>query len=396
MNSSTSSASYIVAAKRTAIGRFGGALKDVPLRKLGTVALQTAIKEAGLSPEQIEEVLLGHVLQAGNNNIARLCAVEAGIPFSTPASVINQQCASGMAAVQYADRLIRCGDRDVVLAGGVESMSTVPYISRAARWGARLGHVEMEDEVMSGLTCGITGLQMGRTAENIARKYSISREEQDEFALASQEKALAAIEAGKFRDEIAPVEIPQRKAAPLVFETDEHPRATSIEQLAGLKPAFDQDGTVTAGNASGINDGAACLVLASQQAVEKYSLTPVARVVSSAVTGVEPEVMGLGPILATQTALGKAGLSLDDVDLFEIQEAFAAQVLGVLRELPIPRAKLNVNGSGIALGHPIGCSGARVLVTLLHEMRRRGAQLGLATVCVGGGMGSATIIETIP
>lgn len=389
------STSYIISAKRTAIGRFGGALKDLQLRDLGTVAIKAAIQNSGLASAQIEEVLLGHVLQAGNNNIARFCAVDAGIPFSTPASVINQQCASGMAAVQHADRLIRCGERDVVLAGGVESMSTVPYISRTTRWGARLGHIEMEDEVTSGLTCGITGLQMGNNAENIASKYAISREEQDEYAHGSQQKALAAIEAGKFKDEIAPVKIPQRKGEVLTFEIDEHPRSTSLEQLAKLKPAFAENGTVTAGNASGINDGAAALVLASQEAVEKYGLKPIARVMSSAVTGIEPEVMGLGPIEATRTALRKANLTLDDIDLFEVQEAFAAQVLGVLRELPIVWEKLNVNGSGIALGHPIGCSGARVLVTLLHEMQRRNVKRGLATVCVGGGMGSATIVELV-
>lgn len=339
--------------------------------------------------------MLGQVLLAGNNNIARFSAVDAGIPYSVPASVINQQCASGMAAVQHADRLIRLGDRDIVLAGGLESMSSVPFISRSLRWGARMGHSQMEDEVTTGLSCGITGLAMGGTAENIAARYNISREEQDELAFESQSRAAAAIAAGRFKDEIVPVEIPQRKGDPVIFDTDEHPRATSLEQLAKLKAVFQKDGTVTAGNASGLNDGAAALVVASAAAVEKHNLKPIARIVSTAVTGVEPEVMGLGPILAIQTALRKAELGLDDIDLYEVNEAFAAQVLGVLREVPIPREILNVNGSGIALGHPVGCTGARVLVSLLHEMQRRNARRGLASVCVGGGMGSATIVELI-
>lgn len=387
--------SYIISARRTAIGSFGGALRDVPLRRLGTIVAADAIKAAGLAPADIEEVLLGNVLQAGQNNIARFCAVDAGIPFRVPASVINQQCASGMASVQHADRMIRCGDRDIILAGGLESMSSVPYISRSARWGARLGNAALEDEMASGLTCGITNLQMGCTAENIARRYSISREEQDAFALQSQQKTLAAIETGKFNAEIVPVEVPQRKGDPLIFDTDEYPRQTSLEQLAKLKPAFEKDGTVTAGNASGINDGAAALVIASQNAVDKYGLKPLARIVSTATTGVEPEVMGLGPILAMQTALQKANLQLADMDLVEINEAFAAQVLGVLREVPVPPEKLNVNGGGVALGHPIGCSGARILVTLLHEMKRRNLRYGLASLCVGGGMGSATIVEMV-
>jgi acetyl-CoA C-acetyltransferase len=387
--------SYIISARRTAIGRFGGALRDVPLRHLGTVTAADAIEKSGLLPQDIEEVLYGHVLQAGQNNMARFCAVDAGIPFSAPASVINQQCASGMAAVQHADRMIRCGDREIVLAGGMEHMSGAAFISRTMRWGARMGHAEMEDELTSGLTCGLAKISMGQTAENIARKYSISRAEQDEFALQSHTKALAAMASGTFKAEIVPIEIPQRKAEAIVFDIDEHPRQTSLEQLSMLKPAFEAGGTVTAGNASGLNDGAAALVIASQNAVEKHGLKPLARIVSTAVTGVEPEVMGLGPILAIQTVLKKAGLQLSDMDLVEINEAFAAQVLGVLYEIPVPREKLNVNGGGVALGHPVGCSGARILVTLLHEMQRRGARFGLASLCIGGGMGSATIVEII-
>lgn len=389
------SESFIIAARRTAIGHFGETLRDVPLRQLGATVAKDVIAQAELAPSDVEEVILGHVLQAGNNNIARLVALDAGLPVEATAWVINQQCASGMAAVQQADLLIRAGERDVVVAGGVESMSTVPYISRSARWGARFGNSELEDEVKSGLTCGYSGLQMGCTAENIARRHGITRQEQDEFALRSQANAQAAIAAGKFKDEIVPVAIPQRKGKPLLFDTDEHPRSTTIEQLTKLKPAFEQDGTVTAGNASGINDGAAALVLASKEAVNKYGLKPLARIFSTAVVGVEPEVMGLGPVNAIKKALHKAHLGLDDIDLVEINEAFAAQVLGVLREVPVPLKKLNVNGSAIALGHPIGCSGARVLVTLLHEMRKRGAKRGLASVCVGGGMGSATVVELI-
>jgi acetyl-CoA C-acetyltransferase len=387
--------SYIISARRTAIGSFGGTLRDVPLRRLGTIVVADAITKAGLAPKDMEEVLLGQVLQAGQNNIARFCAVDAGIPFRVPASIINQQCASGMTSVQHADRMIRCGDRDIMLTGGLESMSSVPFISRATRWGARLGNAALEDELASGLTCGLSHLQMGSTAENIARRYSISREEQDKFALQSQQKALAAIETGKFKEEIVPVEVPQRKGDPIIFDTDEYPRQTSLEQLAKLKPAFEKDGTVTAGNASGLNDGAAAIVVASEAAVEKHGLNPIARIVSTAVTGVEPEVMGLGPILAMQTALQKAGLQLDDMDLVEINEAFAAQVLGVLKEVLVPPEKLNVNGGGVALGHPIGCSGARILVTLLHEMKRRNLRYGLASLCVGGGMGSATIVEIV-
>ncbi|MEO6906627.1 MAG: acetyl-CoA C-acetyltransferase [Abditibacteriaceae bacterium] len=387
--------SYIISARRTAIGSFGGVLRDVPLRSLGTTIIKDAFTQSTLTPDDIEEVLLGNVLQAGQNNIARFCAVDAGIPVGAPASVINQQCASGMASVQHADRMIRCGDRDIILAGGLESMSSVPYISRSARWGARMGNSVLEDELSSGLTCGLSHLHMGGTAENIARHYSISREEQDEFALRSQQKTLSAIEAGRFKDEITPVEVPQRKGDPIFFDTDEYPRQTSLEQLAKLKPAFQKDGTVTAGNASGINDGAAAIVIASQSAVDKHGLKPIARIVSTAVTGVEPEVMGLGPITAMQIALQKANLQLDDMDLVEINEAFAAQVLGVLKEIPVPLEKLNVNGGGIALGHPIGCSGARILVTLLHEMKRRNLRYGLASLCVGGGMGSAVVVEMV-
>ncbi len=389
----TTGESYIVAARRTAIGRFGETLRDVPVRQLGAVAIEAVLKDAGLAPDQVEEVVFGHVLQAGNLLVGRTAAVDAGIPYSVPASVVNQACASGMTAVHQAHMLLRCGERDLVVAGGAESMSTVPYLSFSMRWGSKYGTVGLEDELANGLSCSLTGLKMGETGENIAKRYGITREEQDEYAFHSQRKALAAIKAGHFKKEIVPIELKGRKGEVTVFDTDEHPRETSLESLAKLRPAFAQDGTVTAGNASGINDGAAALIIASKAAVERHGLKPLARIVSTGTTGVEPEVMGLGPIEASRRALQKAGLTIDDLDLVEINEAFAVQALGVLKELPVPLEKLNVNGGAVALGHPIGCSGARVLVTLLHELQRRGLKRGLATLCVGSGMGIATIVE---
>jgi len=392
----TTGESYIVAARRTAIGRFGETLRDVPVRRLGAVAIEAVLKDAGLAPAQVEEVVFGHVLQAGNVLVARNAAVDAGIPYSAPALVVNQACASGMTAVHQAHMLLRCGERDIVVAGGAESMSSVPYLSFSTRWGSKFGTVGLEDELANGLSCSITGLKMGETGENIAKRYGITREEQDEYAFHSQRKALAAIEAGRFKKEIVPIELKGRKGEVNVFDTDEHPRETTLESLAKLRPAFAKDGTVTAGNASGINDGAAALIIASKAAVERHGLKPLARIVSTGTTGVEPEVMGLGPIEASRRALQKAGLTIDDLDLVEINEAFAVQALGVLKELPVPLEKLNVNGGAVALGHPIGCSGARVLVTLLHELQRRGLKRGLATLCVGSGMGIATIVELTP
>ena len=389
--------SFIVGARRTAIGRFGEALRDVPLRTLASTAMKAAMEHAALAPEAVEEVVMGHVVQAGQNGVARTAALDAGIPHTATVWAINHACASGLSAIAHADRMIRLGERDLLVAGGFESMSSIPFLSRSARWGARFGHAELEDELKTGLTCAACGLGMGETAENVARRHNISRQEQDEWALRSQNYALEAIKAGRLREEIVPVPVPQRKGDPILFDTDEHPRLTSLEKLGLLKPAFvtDGTGTVTAGNASGINDGAAAVVVASERALEQHNLKPLARILANANTGIEPEVMGLGPVLAIQEVLTKAKLQLDDIDLFEINEAFAAQLLGVLREVPVPHDKLNVNGSGIALGHPVGCTGARVMVSLLHEMKRRDARYGLASVCVGGGMGAAMIVERI-
>ena len=386
---------FIVAAQRSAIGRFGGALGQQPLAEWGTTVLRATVKAAGLAPEVIEEVILGQTLGAGHGiTVARRIALQAGLADGSRAWTLNQACASGMVAVQHADRMIRCGDAAIIVAGGVEHMSAAPFISRSLRWGARFGAAKMEDEVENGLTCPVTALVMGCTAENIRRQYNISRQEQDEFAHRSQELAHAAIQSKRFADEIVPIEI-AAKQAKIIFDIDEHPRLSSVAVLGKLKPAFDAAGTVTAGNASGINDGAAMLVVASAAAVNKHGLQPVARIVASATSGVDPKVMGLGPILAIQRVLAKAGLTLADMELFEINEAFAVQVLGVLREVPVPLAKLNVNGGGIALGHPTGCSGARILVTLIHEMKKRGLRFGLASLCVGGGMGAATIVEVL-
>jgi len=389
--------SFIVGARRTAIGRYGEALRDVPLRTLAATAIKAALEHAAVAPEAIEEVVMGNVVQAGQNGVARSAALDAGILPAATVWTINHACASGMSAISQADRMIRLGERDLLVSGGFESMSSIPFLSKSTRWGARFGHAELEDELKTGLTCHYCGLGMGETAENVARRHNITREEQDEWALRSQNGALAAIEAGRFKEEIVPIPIPQRKGDPIIFDTDEHPRQTSLEQLGKLKPAFvtDGTGTVTAGNASGINDGAAAVVVASRRAVEQHNLKPLARILSSANTGIEPEIMGLGPVLAIQEVLAKAKLQIEDIDLFEINEAFAAQVLGVLREVAIPREKLNVNGSGIALGHPVGCTGARVIVSLLHEMKQRNARYGLASVCVGGGMGAAMIVERI-
>lgn len=387
MNTNT----YILSARRSAIGRFGGALKDLPLHIWGSRILQSAVEYAGVDPQSVEQVITGRCFGTENRRIT----LEAGLPPETVSSSVYQACASGMVALHHADRLIRLGEADVVAAGGVEHMSAVPYLSHHTRWGARLGHAEMEDWLKTGLSCPVTGISMGETGENIRRKHQISREDQDAFAHASQEKAARAIESGFFKKEIEPLEIPLPKGQSMTFDTDEHPRLSSVETLAKLKPAFEKDGTVTAGNSSGINDAAAYLVCASEDYVEAKNLKPLARVVSHAVSGLDPKVMGLGPVLSMQKALDRAGLTVDQIDLFEINEAFAVQVLGVVKELPLPMDRLNVNGGAIALGHPVGCSGARIMVTLLHELQRRGLRRGLAGLCVGGGMGAATVVELL-
>jgi acetyl-CoA C-acetyltransferase len=387
----------IISGVRTAIGAFGGALKDVSTRDLGRVVIEGAINRAGIDPADIEEVIMGNVLQVGGGmNVARQAAIAAGIPEAVSSFTVNKVCGSGLKAVALAAQAIAAGDADLIVAGGVESMSRAPYLLPNARWGYRMGNGEMIDSMLSeGLTCAIAGCHMGITAENIAAKYSISREDQDAFSADSQLRAAEAIAAGRFAEEIVPVLIPQKKGAPLAFQVDEYPRAgTTADTLAKLRPAFmKENGTVTAGNASGINDGAAALVVVSEDRARLMELSSLGTIVSYASGGVDPRYMGMGPIPAIERALEKAELKLSDIDLFELNEAFAAQSLAVVRELGIDPALVNVNGGAIALGHPIGASGARVLVTLLHEMRRRKVKRGLSALCIGGGQGIAMIVE---
>jgi len=387
----------IVSAVRTPIGTFGGALKETPATKLGAVVVAEAVKRAHLAPDQIGEVIVGNILQAGLGlNPARVAALEAGIPIEVPSYTINKACGSSIKAVILGAQSILLGEADIVVAGGMESMSTSPYLLRRARWGQRLGHGQVEDTILAdGLTCPITSVHMGVTAEQIARKYGISREEQDRFAVRSQEKAQRAIKDGKFEGEIVPVQIPQPKGDQLMFAQDEHPRDTTLEKMARLKPAFQDGGTVTAGNASGINDGASAVVVTSMQKARKLGLKPLGAIRSWASAGVDPSFMGMGPVPACRKALERAELKPDEIDLYEIHEAFAAQVLGVLREFPVPEEKLNIHGGGIALGHPIGASGARILTTLLYALHDRGGRYGLATGCIGGGQGIAMVVERL-
>jgi acetyl-CoA C-acetyltransferase len=387
----------IVAATRTPIGTLGGALAQIPATTLGALAVREAMRRANLDPKLVDEVILGHVLPAGLGlNPARVAALEGGVPKEVGSYGVNKACGSGLKAVALAAQSILLGDADVVVAGGMESMSGAPYILRKARFGVRLGHDELLDSMIAdGLTCPITHVHMGITAENIVAKYGISRQEQDEFSAESQQKAGAAIKGGKFKKEIVPVEIPAKKGETIKFDTDEHPRPeTTAERLAGLKPAFKKDGgSVTAGNASGINDGAAAVVVMSDAKAKELKLTPLAKIRAAASAGVDPSIMGMGPWPASEKALKKAGLRREEIDLWELNEAFAGQSLGVLRELHIPKNRVNVNGGAIALGHPIGASGARVLVTLLHAMEDRDARLGVASLCIGGGQGISMIVE---
>lgn len=387
----------VVSAVRTPIGTFGGTLKEMPVTKLGAFVVAEALKRAHLEPRQVDELIIGNILGAGLGlNPARVVALQAGLPIEVPAYTVNKACGSSIKAVILAAQSILLGEAEIIVAGGMESMSTPPYYIRRARWGQRLGHGELEDAILTdGLTCPITFVHMGVTAENIAQKYGISREEQDLFALKSQEKALAALKAGKFQAEVVPVPVPQPKGEPVLFAQDEHPRETSLEKLAKLKPAFKEGGTITAGNASGINDGAAAVVVTSMKKAKQLGLKPLAGIRSWASAGVDPAFMGMGPVPASQKALKKAGLKPEDIDLYEIHEAFAAQVLGVLREFPVPPEKLNIHGGGIALGHPIGASGARVLTTLLYALQERGGRYGLATGCIGGGQGIAMVVERL-
>ena len=386
----------IVSAVRTAIGSFMGTLSSTPATELGALVIKEAVNRAGITGEQVDEVIMGNVLQAGlGQGPARQAALKAGLPIETTSMAVNKLCGSGLKAVHLGMQAIQTGDAEIVVAGGMENMSLAPHLLKGARDGLRMGDGKLSDSMLEdGLLCAVNSYHMGVTAENIAEQYSLTREEQDEFSAWSQQKAESAINEGRFADEIVPVVIPQRKGEPIVFDTDEFPRAgVTAEKLAKLKPAFKKDGTVTAGNASGINDGAAALVLMSREKAEELGIKPMAVIRGNGAAGVDPRIMGIGPIPATKKALEKAGLSMEDIDLVEANEAFAAQSLAVGRDLEIPREKLNVNGGAVALGHPIGASGARVLVTLLHEMKRRGSQYGLATLCIGGGQGVATIVE---
>ena len=386
----------IVAAVRTPIGSFGGSLKDISTVDLGSLVIKNAIERAGLEPEQVDEVIMGNVLGAGlGQNVARQMSVHAGVPVTVPAFTINKVCGSGLKAVQLAVQAVLCGDAEVVVAGGAENMSQAPYILPNQRWGSRMGNATVVDTMLrDGLTDGFEDYHMGITAENVAEQYGITREDQDSFALQSQKRAVAAVEAGRFKEEIVPVEIPQRRGEPLVFDTDEFPRKdVSLEGLSKLRPAFQKDGSVTAGNSSGINDGAAAVVVMSAEKAKELGVPVLATIKSYASAGLDPKVMGCGPIYASRKALEKAGLTDADLDLVESNEAFAAQACAVAKELNLDLEKVNVNGGAISLGHPIGASGCRILVTLLHEMQKRDAKRGLATLCIGGGMGTALIVE---
>lgn len=386
----------IVSAVRTAIGSFLGSLKDVSATELGGIVIKEALSRSGIKAEDVDEVIMGNVLQSGlGQNPARQAAIKAGLPETVPAMTINKVCGSGLKAVHLARQAIIAGDADIVVAGGMENMSQAPFLMKNARDGFKMGDQKVIDSMISdGLWCAFNDYHMGITAENLCERYSLTREEQDAFSAASQEKAAAAIENGKFKEEIVPVEIPQRKGDPVIFDTDEYVKAgTTVEKLAKLRPAFKKDGSVTAGNASGINDGAAAFVIMSKKKAEELGVKPLVIIKANANAGVDPAVMGIGPVQAVKNALEKSGLELADIDLIEANEAFAAQSLAVDRELQFDKEKLNVNGGAIALGHPIGASGARILVTLLHEMNRRDAKTGLATLCIGGGQGVATIVQ---
>ncbi len=386
---------------RTAIGSFGGTLKDTSTVKLGSTVIKEILKRTNVNPKEIDDCIMGSILTAGQGmNTSRQIALDAGLPIETPAFTINRVCGSGVQSIALAAQAIKAGDAEAIIAGGVENMNQAPFYLNKARYGYKMGMPKEEivdGMVYDGLWDIFNDYHMGVTAENLAEAYNISREEQDQFAYKSQVKYKAAMEEGKFKNEVVPVMIPQRRADPIPFEIDEHPKGnTTVETLSKLRPAFKKDGTVTAGNASGINDGAAAVLVTSDEKSKELGLKPVASIISYAVAGVDPSIMGIGPVPAIQKALDKAGLSLDDIDLFELNEAFAAQSLAVLSDLPIAEDKINVNGGAIALGHPIGASGTRILVTLLHEMKRRkDAKRGLAALCIGGGMGIAIIVEKI-
>ncbi|MEM6539016.1 MAG: acetyl-CoA C-acetyltransferase [Pseudomonadota bacterium] len=386
----------IVSAVRTAVGSFAGALASTPASKLGATVIGAAVEKAGVSPDDVDEVIMGHVLQsAQGQNTARQASIGAGIPKDTPAMAINQVCGSGLRSVALASQMVKLGDASVVVAGGHENMSLAPHAAHL-RNGVKMGELKQVDTmIVDGLWDAFNDYHMGRTAENLAEKYQISREDQDRFAVESQNKAEAAKKAGKFRDEIVPVVVKHRKGETLVDQDEYIREGATLDSVSGLRPAFIKDGTVTAANASGLNDGAAAIVVMSEKEADKRGLTPLARIASSAHCGVDPAIMGIGPAPASRKALEKAGWSLDDVDLIEANEAFAAQALAVGKELGWDPEKVNVNGGAIAIGHPIGASGARILTTLLHELNRSGKSKGLATLCIGGGMGVALCVEAI-
>ena len=387
----------IASAARTAIGAFGGALKEVPAVELGGVVIKEVLRRAKVWPDKVDQVIMGNVLQAGlGGNSARQAAALADISQYTPAVTVNALCGSGMEAVIMATQKIQAGDAEIIVAGGMESMSQAPFVMPQTRWGARMGHVQVLDTMIhDALWCSFSDTHMGGTAENVAEKFKITREEQDAFAARSQQRAEHAIKSGRFQDEIVPVEIPQRRGEPIIFDTDEFPRfGSTVEALAKLKPAFKKDGTITAGNSSGINDGAAALLVLSAEKALKMGLRPLAKIDAYACQGCEPELMGTGPVYAVRDAITKVSADLvKRIELVEINEAFAAQALACLKELHLDPDIVNVNGGAVALGHPLGCSGARILVTLLYEMQKRDAQVGLASLCVGGGMGYAMIVE---
>ena len=388
----------IASAARTALGNFGGSLSGVSAVDLGVTAAEEAIKRAGIKKEDIDEVLVGNVLSAGlGQNVARQIAINSGLPVEVSAMTINKVCGSGLRAVSLAAQLIKAGDADVILAGGTENMSQAPFLLEKARYGYRMGDGALVDSVIrDGLSDAFNKYHMGITAENIVEEWKLTREEMDAYALSSQQRAKNAIEKGLFKEEIVPVEIPQRRGDPIVFDTDEFVRMdATIESLQKLRPAFKKDGTVTAGNSSGINDGSAMLVIMSAEKAEELGVKPLAKIVSYASKGVRPEIMGYGPVGASQAALEKAGLTVEDMDLVESNEAFAAQTLAVMKDLKLDPAKTNVNGGAIALGHPIGASGARILTTLLYGMKNNDTHYGLATLCIGGGMGTSVVVEKI-
>ncbi len=388
--------SVIAGAVRLPVGSFGGTLKDTHVADLGAEVLKQALMRSGMEAGAVEEVIMGHVIQGGAGmNTTRQAAMRAGLAQDVPSYTVNKVCGSGLKTVTLATQSIRANDNQAFLTGGMESMSTAPYLLPRARFGYRLGHGEILDSmVRDGLSCSLSNfIHMGITAENIAERYEISREEQDQFAVESQSRATRAVADGRFKDEITPFTIPQRKGDPVVFDTDEYPRATTVEKLGRLRPAFKKDGTITAGNASGINDGAAAMVVLSEKRANALGVKPQAVIRSYASSGVDPLVMGMGPVPAVRKALDRAGLKSSDIDLFELNEAFAVQSVAVVKELELDPSRVNVNGGAIALGHPLGASGARILVTLIHEMEKRDVRTGLAALCIGGGQGIAVVIE---